>query len=195
MRAEGFSLKLTSQACQLADEINRFQICRSKKEISERKCRCHSYSINAGSGEFGNRYPTTDSLRQQGCRHETWRPLSSRRLVCPRRPRSCCLRRTWVAIEPSAAELSGRHLGGACVDRTGRIERSVISGQSADGSGQGKPVVCLGTLLGSSSAVMGDGREALQQSSKRGPGSCSPIQPRDLLNERGHRRAHHPKPT
>ena len=89
-----------------------------KKEISERrgKCRCHSYSVNAGSGEFGNRYPTADSLRQQGCRPETWRPLSSRRVVCPRGRRTCCLRRTWVAIEPSAAvELSRRHLGGACV--------------------------------------------------------------------------------
>ena len=37
------------------------------------KCRCHGYSVNAGSGEFGNRYPTADSLRQQGCRPETWR--------------------------------------------------------------------------------------------------------------------------
>ena len=76
-----------------------------QKEISERrgKCRCHSYSLSAGSREFGNRYRTTDSLRQQGCRPETWRPLSSRRLVCPRGRRPCCLRRTWVAIEPSAA--------------------------------------------------------------------------------------------
>src|SRR4029077_12635028 len=66
--------------------------------------------------EFGNRYRTTDTLRQQGCRPETWRPLSSRRVVCPRGRRTCCLRRTWVAIEPSAAiESSRRHLGGACV--------------------------------------------------------------------------------
>ncbi len=36
-------------------------------------------------------------------------------MVCPRRRRPCGLRRTWVAIEPSAAELSRRHLGGACV--------------------------------------------------------------------------------
>ena len=67
-------------------------------------------------GNYGNRYPTADSLRQQGCRPETWRPLSSRRVVCPRGRRTCCLRRTWMAIEPSAAvESSRHHLGGACV--------------------------------------------------------------------------------
>src|SRR5271166_3556023 len=67
-------------------------------------------------GEFGNRYPTTDSLWQQGCRPETWRPLSSRRVVCTGGRRAYCLLRTWVAIEPSAAvEVSRRHLGGACV--------------------------------------------------------------------------------
>ncbi len=37
-------------------------------------------------------------------------------VVCPRGRRACCLRRTGVAIEPSAAvELSRRHLSGACV--------------------------------------------------------------------------------
>ena len=39
----------------------------------------------------------------------------------------------------------------------------------------------------SSSVVMGDGREALQQSSKSGPRSCAPALPRDLLNERNER--------
>jgi hypothetical protein len=34
---------------------------------------------------------------------------------------------------------------------------------------------------------MGDGRKALQQSSKGGPRGRSPIQPRDLLNERNQR--------
>ena len=44
-----------------------------------------------------------------------------------------------------------------------------------------------GDGLGLSPVVVGDGREALQQSSKRGPRSCSPIQPRDLLDERNER--------
>jgi hypothetical protein len=34
---------------------------------------------------------------------------------------------------------------------------------------------------------MGDGRKAFQQSSKGGPRSCAPVQPRDLLNERNQR--------
>jgi hypothetical protein len=34
---------------------------------------------------------------------------------------------------------------------------------------------------------MGDGREALQQSSKGSPRSCAPVQPRDLLYERNER--------
>ena len=115
-----------AEARQHADEINRSQIRGSKKEISERrgKCRCHNYSVNASSGEFGNRYPTADSLRQQGCRPETRRPLSSRRLVCPRGRRTCCLRRTWLAMEPGAAvELCGsrRQLGAACV-ANGRLQ-------------------------------------------------------------------------
>ena len=42
-------------------------------------------------------------------------------------------------------------------------------------------------LLRSSSVIMGDGRNALQQSGKGGPRSCAPVQPRYLLNERNER--------
>jgi hypothetical protein len=47
------------QACQHADEINRSQIRGSKKEISEARgqCRCHSYSVNVGSGNSGTDTP------------------------------------------------------------------------------------------------------------------------------------------
>src|SRR5580700_7990611 len=46
-----------------------------------------------------------------------------------------------------------------------------------------------GATLGlrSSSVVMSDGRKSLQQSSKCGPRSGAPVQPRDLPNERNER--------
>ena len=77
------------------------------------------HSINAQPGEFGNRYATTDSLWQQGCRLETWRSLSgNRRMVCARGCRPGCLRRTWLAVElRDIVELSRRQSSTARASR------------------------------------------------------------------------------
>jgi len=54
----------SSHVYQDAPEINRSYIDSAKKEVSETRgtWRGRSYSINARSGEFGNRYPIADSL-------------------------------------------------------------------------------------------------------------------------------------
>lgn len=55
----------SSDVYQGAAEINRScYIDNAKKEVSETHgtWRCRRYTTNAGSGEFGNRYPIADSL-------------------------------------------------------------------------------------------------------------------------------------
>ena len=55
-----------------------------RKEISERrgKCRCHSYSVeSAGSKIVEPGYRTTDSYGNNDAALETWRSISSRRVV------------------------------------------------------------------------------------------------------------------
>src|SRR5262249_29624410 len=50
---------------------------------------------------FAYRYTATDSLWQQGCRSEAWRPLSHRWMVCSTWSRSFCIRTAWMAVSRS----------------------------------------------------------------------------------------------
>src|SRR5262249_29181463 len=69
-------------------------------EVPEtQSCRCRSTDCCAV--KFAYRYTATDSLRQQGCRSEAWRPLSLRWMVCSTWSRSFCIRRAWMAVSPS----------------------------------------------------------------------------------------------
>ena len=49
---------------------------------------------------FGDGHAVADSLREQGGRARTRRPLRSKRLVCSARRQSCGLPRAWMAVVP-----------------------------------------------------------------------------------------------
>ena len=96
---------------------------------------CHNYSVNASSGNSGAGpplqipYGNKDAALRLGARYRAGGWYEPAAHVGP-----CCLRRTWLAMEPGAAvELCGsrRQLGAACV-ANGRLQLQRAAPQDID---------------------------------------------------------------